>query len=237
MKRQLSRRQFLKSVVGGLGATALTRLIGFFPEYQSTFALPAGASKGHHLSQDQVEGLELFHGFLLLPEEAPLPALAHTASHIDLHGTDSAFAGMSIQLDSITELKQHISFPVYIPTELPPEMQFASAGITKFVQSGEIWGVYANFTTNDLANGQITTWARPEYPKPFPVWPVRFPFAHDDPIRPEKVSFTPSPGILLPSMLGYSLLWIEHDVLYSLFVENNASREMAATIASSLVHL
>lgn len=234
MQEKQSRRQFFKRTLGFLGGIGLARITSLFPETQSLLA------QGEHeeipnARPIQVEDSEFYNGFLLLPEEAPVPAFVSEVMHIDLHGGEDIFAGSSIQLDSLDELKEYVSFPMYIPSALPPNMEFVGATVYQFIKSGEIWGVYANFTTGDLKEEQITIWARPQYPKPFPVWPVRFPFAYDDgPILPEKINFTPASGVMLPSMSGYSLLWIDNDVLYSLFIENNPSREMVVAITNSL---
>lgn len=231
----VGRRQFLWQSGKSLAALVLLTGVPKLHDKSSNFSWQNEGQFSASYSATQDAPMEIYESFVLLPEETLSPSFVRKARHIELHGGITAYAGTSIQIDSIDELKKRVSFPIYTPTVLPPDMQFAEASITQFAQSGDIWSVYANFTTVESVYGQITVWARPEYPRPFPVWPVRFPFAHDEgPVAPEKIDFTPSPGVMLPNMLGYSFLWIKHDVLYSLFVENYASRDQAAAIAASL---
>lgn len=238
MKLRFDRRRFLRGTFGSLGAIIAARVGWLFPEGQQALAGIRRAAQEGTAAQSPVEG-ELYSGFFLLPEGAPVPDFVQKARGIILHGDDDlhdpTLAGEGIQVNSLEELRGHISFPLYIPTTLPPNMQFINANVLRFVRSGEIWGVAINFGTGNTADGLISVWAAPEFPRPFPVWPVRFPFAYDSgPILPEKATLSPSPGVMLPSVLGYIFQWIRHDILYALVVENHPSREYAETIARSV---
>jgi len=56
----------------------------------------------------------------------------------------------------------------------------------------------------------------------------------EEPIFPEKVFFTPRPGLLLPSAWGHLMVWLEEDVLYVLIAEHDSQLEAAIIIAKSL---
>jgi hypothetical protein len=86
----------------------------------------------------------------------------------------------------------------------------------------------------------ISLWAQPEFPRPYPIWPVPASVYSEEgePLYifpPEKIEFTPAPGILLPADEGHILHWIKGDILYTLVVEHDPLREATVDIARSLV--
>lgn len=81
--------------------------------------------------------------------------------------------------------------------------------------------------------------ANRDFSKPFPVFPTHE-WNYDeskDPILklPEKVSYTPAPGLVIPSVYGFTTKWIANDTLYSVVVEGQApNRDLAETVVKSL---
>jgi hypothetical protein len=136
------------------------------------------------------------------------------------------------------ELKERVSIPIFIPAALPSGMELYRVYITQFVQSGEIWNVSIYYGTENDYGRFISIHARPEFDRPFPVWPVRLAHAHDEgPIYPEKITISQKRMLMLPSIIGHRLQWIEYDVLYSLVVEHDSNREAALRTAESLIQI
>jgi hypothetical protein len=73
------------------------------------------------------------------------------------------------------------------------------------------------------------------------VWPSRGqapqPDDQDQKILPEKVAFTPRPGVLLPNAIGHQIHWLQEgdNVAYTLLAEHDPSRGAAEQLARSLV--
>jgi len=111
-----------------------------------------------------------------------------------------------------------LNFPLYWPTPPPPGLEFQGAWATVFRKSGVIFSVSLAFGEPG-GEPRVRLVAQPLYPRPYPVWPVYRPERPEEPIFPEKVFFTPRPGLRLPSARGYIIMWIEKQVLYILIVE------------------
>lgn len=243
MKQQSDRRHFLKTTLATLGSIFLGYAGKLFPKSQQASA-HTDRVELQQVEQPHMElqERELYEGFLFLPEESLIPYFVRQARGIMLCQTsnydDPTLAGETIQFNNIEELKNLVSFPLFTLNTLPLEIEFIGADVTRFVQSHEIWKASINFGTGNDYSQLISIHARPEFHKPFPVWPVRLPFAHDDgPINPEKISVSQKPMVLLPSISGHLFQWIEHDILYSLVVEHDKSRETAIALAESLIQI
>jgi hypothetical protein len=110
------------------------------------------------------------------------------------------------------------------------------ATVTRFARSGEVFSVSLNFGDGEGVP-RIRVIAQPMYPSPYPVWPVYAPDRPEEPIFPEKVFFTPKPGLLLPSAQGHLALWIEQNTLYVLIAEHDPRLESNIELIKSLNHL
>lgn len=236
MKHEVSRRSFLRGTLfGSVGAIITSRMGWLFPESQPMLARATDAKT----SQSLVEG-EVYEGFLLLPEDAPMPESVQCAPApilcMEDGQSDPAFIGEVIRFNSIEELINHISFPIYIPATLPSNLRFDSANVIRFAQSGDIFVATINFSAISMGQSRISVRARPVYPRPYPVWPVHSPASKEKSIvHPEKVTFLPTPGVMRPSATGHVLNWIQEDVQFTLVAEHNPNREAAVDIAKSLV--
>lgn len=232
----LSRRDFLK-MVGALSfvMTPLNKLI------RKTQNI--GSSDG-----------ELYEGFVLLDQDAPVPFFVEGAPCPILCQVDEAepldlkldaYRGEVLWFDSIESLRGNIDFRIFIPGSLPHKMTFLQGYILRFAGSGEVWEARLDFGFEDNREPLISLSARPIFARPYPVWPVlSYPqkevgeFIFDDEYivkKPEKVSFTPRRGIMLPTDKGYTLQWIKKDVMYTMFMEYDGWRGKAENVGKSLV--
>jgi len=181
---------------------------------------------------------EIWEGFVLLPEGAPLPSFVTCAPAPILCQTDGspeaeALRGEVLTFPDLEQLRPFIRFPLYRPSRLPPGIAWRGAAVTRFARSGEVFSVSLNFGDGEGVP-RIRVIAQPMYPSPYPVWPVYAPDRPEEPIFPEKVFFTPRPGLRLPSARGHLALWQEAGVLYTLIAEHDPRREATIALIASL---
>jgi predicted DCC family thiol-disulfide oxidoreductase YuxK len=181
---------------------------------------------------------ELWEGFVLLPEGAPIPPFVRQVPTPILCQTDGrpeaeALRGETLTFTELAPLRSLIRFPLYGPSRLPPGIVWQGATVTRFARSGEVFSVSLNFGDGEGVP-RIRVIAQPMYPSPYPVWPVYSPDRPEEPIFPEKVFFTPRPGLLLPSARGHLTLWQETGTLYTLIAEHNSRREAVLALVQSL---
>ncbi|MFZ8845018.1 hypothetical protein [Thermoflexus sp.] len=202
---------------GALAALALLRrLPGGSPMARHEKAPPTPPAAGAG---------ELWEGFVLLPEGAPIPPFVRQVPTPILCQTDGgpeaeALRGETLTFTEPERLRSLIRFPLYGPSRLPPGMVWQGATVTRFARSGEVFSVSLNFGDGEGVP-RLRVIAQPMYPSPYPVWPVYAPDRPEEPIFPEKVFFTPRPGLLLPSAQGHLALWIEQNTLYVLIAEHD----------------
>lgn len=242
MKQNKSRRQFLKGMIGGFGAIITTRLGGIFPEGQLV-----NTQAPRSVSQGQVEQSEFYAGFVLLPDiDTPVPSYVQIPPSIILHDGDieDPATGNMVTFSELQELAAYVPFPLYVPMELPEGIEFMGGEVVEFANTQDIYearALYGTHNTNQSTKDiSIVVSAKYEYPQPFPVWPSRGQAPQPDDqgqILPEKVSFTPSPGVLLPNAIGHQIHWLQEgdNVAYTLLAEHDPSRGAAEQLARSLV--
>ncbi len=184
---------------------------------------------------------ELWEGFVLLPEGAPIPPFVRQVPTPILCQTDGrpeaeALRGETLTFTELAPLRSLIRFPLYGPSRLPPGIVWQGATVTRFARSGEVFSVSLNFGDGEGVP-RLRVIAQPMYPSPYPVWPVYAPDRPEEPIFPEKVFFTPRPGLLPPSAQGHLALWIEQNTLYVLIAEHDPRLESNIELIKSLNHL
>lgn len=197
--------------------------------------------------EEPPEGGELYAGFVLLPEGAPMPAYVRCAPAPvlcqvdDMHDPETLDSrGETLRFDDLTQLLNNVSFRTYVPSSLPVDIEFVQGHLLRFAQSGE---QFAASIAYGPANGHeplLSLSARPIFPRPYPIWPVPSTIYDEEGepvsvISPEKVDFTPASGLLLPTEQGHLLQWIKQDILYTLVVEHDQSREAIVEIVKTLV--
>lgn len=224
----ISRREFIKlaGTLGGLFLVPVGRVGRWFP---------ANAADVGLLSEG-----ELYAGFLLLPEGASLPAFVEPGQTIALHRPGENPGRVEL-FNTLEEWRNQVTFPLYVPSELPPGFQFSGAGITRHQRSGAIWNAMLSFgnpqSKNDEQISHISLVATLEYPRPVPVWPVHDPHLPGEVIvNPRKVAWpTTTPGVMLPSAQGNIVQWIDNDIHYMLVAEHDRHYEATEAVAKVLV--
>lgn len=246
MKLRFDRRQFLRGTFGSLGAMIAARAGWLFPEGRQVLARARSTIQEGVALQPPVEG-ELYAGFLLLPEGAPVPA---TVKYSRLGIPIACGVGVGRggpELTSVTkpvatpaDLAREGHFPAYTLSKLPEGLRPAGGYLIKHI-SGESFGGLLSFETHNAQTNSweptVRIWAQPDFPRPFPMW-------SSNPVEPEglsvtleKVDFLPSPGILIRSTEGHVFLWIENDVLYMLTAEYGQSLEESQALVASLARV
>lgn len=252
MKPKVSRRDFLKWV-SAVGGAIAARMAGWVPEVQAAPTRISAQTKparheffAHVTTEPATEG-ELYEGFLLLPDGAPVPATVEQPK-LGIPIVCGIGAGSGVQPTAITELidsdatlANKIAFPMYTFKNLPVEnggsLRRADANLMRH-STGEVFAATIAFQAHNKISGNwetaISIWAEPDFPRPFPLW-------SSEPVEPngpavilEKVDFLPSPAIGVSTKTGYVFHWINNDVLYTLTMENNPSRDEARKLASLL---
>jgi hypothetical protein len=226
------RRRLLRQSLALAGLALLRRIPGGTHAPRTAGSAPPRLGPG--------EG-ELWEGFVLLPEGAPLPSFVSCAPAPILCQTDGspeaeALRGETLTFTELAPLRSLIRFSLYWPSRLPPGIVWQGATVTRFARSGEVFSVSLNFG-DGKGVPRIQVIAQPMYPSPYPVWPVYAPDRPEEPIFPEKVFFTPRPGLLLPSAQGHLALWIEQNTLYVFIAEHDPRLESNIELIKSLNHL
>ena len=221
------RRRLLRQSLALAGLALLRRIPG------GTHAPRTAGSAGSASPRLGPGEEELWEGFVLLPEGAPIPPFGTCAPAPILCQTDGrpeaeALRGETLPVQDLAEARAQIPFPLYRPTELP----FQQGQVIRFRGGGRVFIVMLDFGRASEPEGSL--WARPIYPRPYPVWPVRHPEQPEIPVPPAKVFFTPAPGVLLPTVDGYMVHWIEQDVLYTLVTYQDPEGSLMPIITTSL---
>jgi hypothetical protein len=226
------RRRLLRQSLALAGLALLRRIPGGTHAPRTAGSAPPRLGPG--------EG-ELWEGFVLLPEGAPIPPFVRQVPTPILCQTDGrpeaeALRGETLTFTELAPLRSLIRFPLYGPSRLPPGIEWQGVAVTRFARSGEVFSVSLNFGDGEGVP-RLRVIAQPMYPSPYPVWPVYAPDRPEEPIFPEKVFFTPRPGLLLPSAQGHLALWIEQNTLYVLIAEHDPRLESNIELIKSLNHL
>lgn len=243
MKHDISRRGFLRgTLLGSLGAVVTARIGWLFPESQRKFIRPSSTNPSDVALQASTEG-ELYAGFLLLPDGAPLPAFVRPPQigipifcGVGVGKGGPRPTAVTSSLKTVTDLQSETDFPIYTFGKLSQEFQPGAVNLIKHT-TGEIYAasvIFESIHQDRQSQGIVSITTQPDFPRPFPLWSCS-PVEPDGPaVILEKVDFLPSPGIVVATLLGFVFHWIEKDVLYTLLAEYNPSREEATLLASSL---
>ena len=174
---------------------------------------------------------------------APAPILCQVENEQDPNVV--AYRGETLWFDSVDDLSSNLPFSTYAPTSLPQNIEFMQGYIIRFVQDGNIFVARFDYGTADNLQPLISLSAQPLYPRPYPVWPIHMNYDNQKQasseegvaISPEKVNFTVTPGLMLPTRYGHVIHWISQNVLYTLTVEHDPQRNEAVEITKSLVEI
>lgn len=239
----LNRRKFLK-IVGAFGVAFLAPLDKLIDKLSL------------NLKKDSSPTGELYEGFVLLEKDAPAPFFVRGAPTPILGEVDPAeaekpnvasYKGAASWFDNFESLSENVAFPLFVPSLLPDKMIFLQGYVLRFAGSAEVWEARSDYGFEDEREPLISLSARPIFAQPFPVWPVlTYPTKQMGQVileeeyrveMPKKVTFTPRPGIMLPSERGYMLQWIQENTLYTLFMEYEEWRGMIESVCKSLIEI
>jgi len=216
-----SRREFLKQFSASLLALPLFGKYLFIPQIDTLVHSQE--------TTDSPKG-DLYNGFLILAEADQVPFVPE--ENIDLDGIEVVTAANFTDAIGITE------FPLYALETIPVGVEFAGIYVEKNKFSQKARASFINYTSQEKANlVTISLIALADYHKPYPIRPVhKFKESYEEIefIYPEKVEFTPIPGLMIPSTEGYLVHWIENDILYILISEHSTSREATVEVTQSL---
>lgn len=230
----LSRRSFVKALaaVGGALLLPLDRLAG-------RGSAPAA------LAQEPAVG-ELYAGFVLLPENALVPAFVKPARlGIPKFSADGAAASRSGAvitklLSTAKELAAASELRLYEFTMLPDGVHLSQA-VLCLHPSGEVYSATLNYLSCPAVAGSwgfvASISAEPDFPRPFPIRLSRPLEPAALGVIPEKVDCLPCPGIALPTCGGYFYQWIENDVHYTAILERGEGGLEARQYVRSLVRV
>lgn len=249
MNQKSSRRRFLKAALGGFGGMLTAQVAGLFPEAQISLAQQNNYEIASPNLPIPASGVgELYGGFLLLPEGAPIPPYVQdyifgipTMCNVgtsEKPGSGAIHRAL-INSDSLSQLGR---FPVYelALDRLPPQIADIRFRDTSLIThtSGEIFGGWVNYNTHDSTTGldftSVTIMAQVDHPRPFPLW-------SNEPVEDggralilEKVDYVPGgAGIKIESLSGFTLHWIHQDIYYALTTQHLPGIE-AQTLTSAL---
>lgn len=258
MKRGIGRRGFLSGTFSSLGAVIAARVGWLFPEIGQSSTTPLTTiplvAAQRKPTLEEVGG-ELYAGFVLLPDGAPLPDIvqdykygAPTMCGVSddqerpVHHEQTNVDAVHIDLTGAEDLANQGRFPVYTLDihalhKLAPGLRPSGASLIRH-EIGALFGGWVTFEAYDQA---VKTWYTPvsilaqvDFARPFPLWSSN-PVEEGGPaIILEKVNFLPDgPGILIPTPVGFALHWIRQDILYTMSAEHLPGIEVK-NLASAL---
>lgn len=184
---------------------------------------------------------ELYAGFILLPDGAPIPnfvqppkseppILCGVGDNHDPTATTKSFS-------SISEMRKNLEFPIYSLEKTPTNLELLGGHLVIHT-TGEIYSSLISFGVRpshlDRTVSIVSLWAFHDITIPYPLW-------FSDPLDTsetqfilEKVNFLPAPGIMTPTSGGYVFYWIMNEILYSIAIDPADSFDNAINIINSL---
>ncbi|MDW8325531.1 MAG: twin-arginine translocation signal domain-containing protein [Anaerolineales bacterium] len=207
-----NRRQFIKAlgVLGGVVAAPLHRL---------------GRAQAAAPRADLPPGAELYGGFLLLPEGAPVPEIVKVPQYgaPNVCGLDGQPVTASTKyFTSALDLARSIHRPLFTLGSVPSGLKFAGAYCLSHGW-GDAHSVTLCFDLEDSQGfGQecaVSLWAEFDFYRPYPIW-SNMPVEVGGPSSEvKKVDFLPVPGVWVAEDSGHSYHWIMKDILYTLVIQ------------------
>lgn len=185
---------------------------------------------------------ELYNGFVLLSEGAPVPSMVKPSRFGKPILCGAGEGGPTLNavtqtLNRLEDLSREGRLPLYTLGHVPVNLRDAGGHIIRH-PSGEVFVVSVDLESPDAEGGawerSVRLRARPDFPRPFPLWSSNPVELGGPAVVLEKVDFLPTPGIRVEAQGGYVFYWIDRDILYTLAAEYGPSREEAQSLASSL---
>ncbi len=243
MQKKFSRRAFVR-FVGATGAALFAGMSDLIPEAQLRWPAqarsPSGSSGIAYASPLSVG--ELYAGFILLPDGAPVPAFVKPSRRGIPDGcgvgrADPKIVAVIKSFARVEDVASEGRFPVYTFSKLPDGLRPRGGNLIKH-PTGEVAGASIDFETYHAGARTwactVSIWAQPDYPKPFPLWSQKALGPGGPAVVLEKVNFLPSPGIRVSTLLGCVFHWIQDEVCYRLRLEHSRSPQEIQALVSSL---
>lgn len=228
-----SRRDFLKQIKYSLAGIGMLYIWSRTPQ----------SIRAYSETISQTTQGEPYNGFLLVPDQALLPAEVKPARAIGFHGPGD-YPVEVVDFSSVDALLKEIRTPIFLPEVLPDRFQLDSLRLIRLMQRNTPIIATINYTIPDYQkieseeqSPQISLSIMFDFPRPFPIWPVHDPFSSDKVIlvQPEKIIMpTIGPGILLPSRQGFVFYWMANEVCNVLVSEHSRQRASIEELAKSL---
>lgn len=239
MKKE-SRRQFLKGTLGMLGGAMTAQATRFFPELQAALAQTGNPSVPPAQLPEQLEVGELYGGFLLLPDDTPVPSFVQypvSGPPVFCGVGDNPTPSVRMQsFPTVNDVANRVNFSAYTIDSVLNNMKQIGCWLisqpTDDVYCTTVWFGNKNITDKDL-ECSISIWTYPEFPRPYPLWYDSH-IDNDVHTELEKVEFLPTPGIRVTTRTGFVFYWIENNILNNLIVESTLDVDEAQKIVDSL---
>lgn len=227
-----SRRHFLRTCGLASGAAALA---GGTKLAEAATGLPE-ANVGRPILGER------YAGFVILPQGAPEPfdvVMPERMPPIFCQAGEGGPepTGVTTSVSSAYELKAMMGVPTFSPFGLGSELYPIGGNLMQYTD-GDVFAGVLTFESRDAQTGEVQPNVRLQmqryFPRPLPLWEST-PAAPGEPFTEyKKVGFLPAPGLVEQSGLGYIFHWIQGDVYYRLFVENQGTFGEARRIAGAL---
>ncbi|MBX3058944.1 MAG: hypothetical protein KF770_20960 [Anaerolineae bacterium] len=147
MNRKNSRRQFLKGAIGGLGGIITAHIAGLFPEAQPVLAKSTARNVPISEQVKLLEVGELYAGFLLLPEQAPLPGFVRPSGNgvpnvcgIGAEQGGPVATAIVTMFANVADLNKAIEIPIHDVGYLPEGAKLQAAHSLRH-ENGELFRV------------------------------------------------------------------------------------------------
>lgn len=155
---------------------------------------------------------ELYAGFVLLQEGTPIPEFVINPKNFFPQNVISVF------YDSITQLRNDVSFLVYTLSEIPRGNHSLQCCIVKDHQEN-VYYVNQSFlnSNNELV---ASIWAQPDFLRPLPLWSSKSSENGGLFFNFEKISFQEKSAIRVKDNNYRVYHWIESDIFYTFSVDS-----------------
>ncbi len=176
---------------------------------------------------------ELYAGFLLLPDQTPVPPTV-TPSRFGIpivctQGEAPATAVVT-HFDAHTDVQKRSRVQLYT-FNAPASLQPVGGEVIEH-EFGILFGAETLFQS---PLGQVRFWAQSDFARPFPMWSG--PNSAGSAVQLDKVDFLPAPGLRVTAPLGYVFYWIARDVLYRLTIDKTFPVTDVQALVTSLTLL
>ena len=176
---------------------------------------------------DVPPGAELYEGFLIIPEEAKLPAFVQPGRGVGLG------EGELLVFTALDGLLNQLPYPILFPSYVPTDLQFIEAQMARHSPSKQIRSITLFFSglnsDAEMSDPRLLLFIDLHPPRPAPFVVPRN--GDDQLVYPQKVSFTPSLGLERVDATSDFTQWFDKDMLYTLVTRPSDTESVAKSLA------